>query len=76
MNFAEIPFSHVLNTVSTSHLLRFAVGINMKCIQSTWHIIGFSHIIAIITTVSLLYGLLLGYLGPIKVEHHEWTCLS
>ena len=71
MNFAEIPFSHVLNMVSTSHLLRFAVGINMKCIQSTWYIIGFSHIIAIITTVSLLYGLLLGYLGPIKVEHHE-----
>ena len=43
----------------------------MKCIQSTWHKIGFSQIIAIITTVSLLHGLLLGYLGPIKVEHLE-----
>ena len=56
--------------------LNWTVGINMKCIQSTWHKIGFSQIIAIITTVSLLHGLLLGYLGPIKVEHLEWTCLS
>ena len=71
MNLAEIPCSHMLNTASTSHLLSFAVGINMKCIQSPWHIIGFSQIIAIITTVSLLHGLLLRYSGPIKVEHLE-----
>lgn len=35
MHLCETSFSPMLNGVNNTHLLRFTVGISMKCIQST-----------------------------------------